>query len=150
MRGSWAGAMGQSQFMPSSFLNYAADFTRDGTKDIWRAKADVWASIANYLKIEGWQYGRPKAVRVNLPKHFEYNEDIEKTYRPLSAFRRNGVTLTENISGDPKVKLIMPDRSSEKQAFVVFENFYVILHWNRSYFFALSAAKLADKIKAAL
>lgn len=150
MRGSWAGAMGQSQFMPSSFLSYAVDHTQDGTKDIWRAKADVWASIANYLKTEGWQNGKPKSVKVILPENFDYNEDIEKTYRPLSDFQNMGVTLTENISGNPNVKLIMPDRSTEKQAFVVFENFYVILHWNRSYFFALSAAKLADKIKAAL
>ena len=150
MRGSWAGAMGQSQFMPSSFLNYAVDHTKDGTKDIWRAKADVWASIANYLQTEGWQTGRPKAVKVILPQGFAYNEDIEKTYRPLNDFRAMGVKLQENISGNPNVKLIMPDRSTEKQAFVVFENFYVILHWNRSYFFALSAAKLADKIKAAL
>ena len=143
MRGSWAGAMGQSQFMPSSFLSYAVDHTQDGTKDIWRAKADVWASIANYLKTEGWENGRPKVVQVTLPDGFEYNEDIEKTYRPLSEFRENGVQLMENIVGNPNVKLIMPDRSEERQAFIVFDNFYVILHWNRSYFFALSVAKIS-------
>ncbi|MEM6602972.1 MAG: lytic murein transglycosylase [Pseudomonadota bacterium] len=151
MKGSWAGAMGQSQFMPSSFLNYAVDFSKDGTKDIWRAKSDVWASIANYLQTEGWQFGKPKAVAVQLPIDFTYDEEIyAKHYRPLSEFKNMGVRLFENVSGNPNVKLIKPDRSTENQAFIAFENFDVIMHWNRSHFFALTVAKLADKIKARL
>ncbi len=151
MIGSWAGAMGQSQFMPSSFLRYAVDYTGDGTADIWRAKADVWASIANYLATEGWALNKPTTLPVTLPNGFEITEKLEKEYRPLSELKAMGVTIhygQNNSSNDNSmVKLIAPDRSVNKQAFVVFKNFDVLLHWNRSYFFALTAAKLGDKIR---
>ena len=148
MIGSWAGAMGQSQFMPSSFLKYAQDYTQDGSKDIWNAKADVWASIANYLRTEGWQMGQPTSVQAFLPVGFVYDETVEKNYRPLSDYLAMGVKLSSNVMGNPQVKIIKPDRSLTNASFVVFDNFYVILHWNRSYFFALTALALGDKIRA--
>lgn len=150
MIGSWAGAMGQSQFMPSSFLKYAVDYTGDGSKDIWNAKADVWASIANYLRTEGWQMGQPKAIQVFLPDGFVYDETVEKVYRPLSDYLAMGVTLSASVLGNPQVKIIKPDRSVSNASFVVFQNFDVVLHWNRSYFFALTALALGDKIRAGL
>ncbi|MFT6072140.1 MAG: membrane-bound lytic murein transglycosylase B [Alphaproteobacteria bacterium] len=147
MIGSWAGAMGQSQFMPSSFLNYAVDFTQDGTADIWRAKADVWASIANYLQTEGWQYGKPTKIPAILPQNFKITENMEKNDRPLRSYYQMGVKAFYRGRDNPMVRVIAPDRSAKKQAFVTFNNFYVLLHWNRSYFFALTAADLAEKIR---
>jgi membrane-bound lytic murein transglycosylase B len=147
MIGSWAGAMGQSQFMPSSFLRYAVDYTGDGTADIWRAKADVWASIANYLATEGWALNKPTTLPVTLPNGFEITEKLEKEYRPLSELKAMGITIHYGQNDNPLVKLIAPDRSVNKQTFIVFKNFDVLLHWNRSYFFALTAAKLGDNIR---
>ena len=149
MIGSWAGAMGQSQFMPSSFLKYAVDFTGDGTADIWRAKADVWASIANYLATEGWDFNKSVAIAVTLPKGFVITEALEKEYRPISELKQMGIQYNYQSSDNPLVKLIAPDRSLYKQSFIVFKNFDVLMHWNRSYFFALTAAKLGDKIRDA-
>ena len=150
MQGSWAGAMGQCQFMPSSFLNYAVDYTGDGTKDIWNARGDVWASIANYLKTEGWQFGKPKYIQVQLPASFIYDENIEKNYRPLSEFVKMGVNIPYNTDMNMQAKLIKPDRSTTNAAFIVFKNFDTILHWNKSYFFALTGLKLSEDIKNAL
>ncbi len=149
MRGSWAGAMGQSQFMPSSFLKYAVDYTGDGTSDIWRAKPDVWASIARYLSTEGWDFNKPTTLSVMLPVGFKVTEALEKEYRPLSELKAMGIQIPYNGNDNPLVKLIVPDRSVQKQSFVVFKNFDVLLHWNRSYFFALTAAKLGDMIRTA-
>jgi membrane-bound lytic murein transglycosylase B len=148
MKGSWAGAMGQSQFMPSSFLKYAIDYSKDGSADIWQSKSDVWASIANYLATEGWQMGQPTTVKATLPAGFVITESLEKEYRPLSEIKDMGITVHENVKDTTLVKLIAPDRSEQKQAFIIYNNFDVLLHWNRSYFFALTAAKLGDLIKA--
>jgi len=150
MLGSWAGAMGQSQFMPSSFLSYAVDYTGDGTADIWRAKPDVWASIGNYLHTEGWKFGKPTKIPAILPPNFKITEDFEKNDRTLPALHQLGVKAFYRGNDNPAVRLIEPDRSSHKQAFVTFKNFYVLLHWNRSYFFALTAADLAEKIRIQL
>jgi membrane-bound lytic murein transglycosylase B len=149
MIGSWAGAMGQSQFMPSSFLKYAVDYTGDGTADIWRAKADVWASIANYLATEGWDFSKPTIMPVTLPHNFIITDALEKEYRPLSELRAMGIHVDYQRHDNPLVKLIAPDRSVNKQSFIVYKNFDVLLHWNRSYFFALTAAKLGDMIREA-
>lgn len=149
MKGSWAGAMGQCQFMPSSFLKYAVDYTGDGTKDIWKSQKDTWASIANYLHTEGWTMGASKYIKViSTPKNFIYNEDIEKNYRPISEFLKMGVVLNEPIDPNTQAKFIKPDRSTTNAAFVILKNFDVILHWNRSYFFALTAGRLSNAIKS--
>lgn len=150
MIGSWAGAMGQSQFMPSSFLQYAVDYTRDGTADIWRAKADVWASIGNYLSTEGWRMGANVTMPVKLPKNFTVTEKLEKEYNSIAMLQKLGVQFPKSAPLYATAKLIVPDRSTQHQAFIAFKNFDVLLHWNRSYFFALTASKLAQKIKMAM
>jgi membrane-bound lytic murein transglycosylase B len=147
MTGSWAGAMGQSQFMPSSFLRYAVDFTKDGTADIWRAKPDVWASIANYLSTEGWDFDKPVTLPVTLPQGFVITENLEKEYHALSEIRAMGIQVAYAGNDNPLVKVIAPDRSLNKQSFIVFKNFSVLMHWNKSYFFGLTAAKLGDMIR---
>ncbi len=148
MVGSWAGAMGQCQFMPSSFLAYAVDFDGDGRKDIWNSKEDVFASAANYLSRSGWRndqtWGRP----VKLPKLFDlYLADL-KLRKRLSEWQRMGVRRA-NGADLPKRDLMASVVLAEGQAgpaFVVYNNYRAILKWNRSTFFAVAVGSLADRI----
>jgi len=150
MLGSWAGAMGQCQFMPSSFLAYAQDGNQDGKKDIWKDKADVFASIANYLRSVGWQKGYTWGREVVLTQNIAAGQKgFEKSKgKSLAEWEKLGV---RRVNGHPLPKvdiqawLIQPD--SEKGAsYLVYNNFRAIMHWNRSYYFALSVSQLADKI----
>ena len=146
MTGSWAGAMGQCQFMPSSFINYATDWDKDGSKNIWTSKADVFASAANYLKRVGWSnkitWGR-KVFIGNLKGKFD------EKYNLLSNWASNGV-LKANKEKLPNVKLkarlIIPD-GYEKYGYLVYKNFDSLLNWNRSNYFAIAVGKLSDSIK---
>ncbi len=148
MVGSWAGAMGQCQFMPSSFLAYAVDFDGDGRKDIWNSKEDVFASAANYLSRSGWRndqtWGRP----VKLPQSFDlYLADL-KLRKRLSEWQRMGVRRA-NGADLPKRDLMASVVLAEGPAgpaFVVYNNYRAILKWNRSTFFAVAVGSLADRI----
>lgn len=149
MRGSWAGAMGQNQFMPSSFFNYAVDYDGDGHKDIWGNLPDVLASIANYLKTEGWQTGEPWGHAVRLPDNFATNLASRTNKQPVMTWRQMGVTL---VDGSPlpmtpaKGAIILPVEGQPQPAFLVYKNFDVIMHWNKSTYFATTVGRLADKI----
>lgn len=149
--GSWAGAMGQSQFMPSSFLTYAVDFDGDGKKDIWSNPADVFASIANYLKSEGWNGSYTWGRQVKIPK------DFDLTLSGLSKNKMQTVTQWQELgvrrfdSSDlPKVNLpaslIMPDDENGR-IYLVYSNFHTLMRWNRSTYFGVSVSYLADRIK---
>lgn len=149
MKGSWAGAMGQSQFMPSSFDNFAVDYDGDGHKDIWGTKADVFASIANYLSRSGWNnsetWGRP----VNLPADFDkslVDSKIKKTMREwetLGVTRRDGSPLpSRNLVS----QLIVPGDGELAPAYLAYSNYEVILKWNRSSYFATAVGTLAEAI----
>lgn len=153
LRGSWAGAMGQSQFMPTSFLAYAADGDADGKKDIWKNESDVFASTANYLKRHDWVTGQNWGQRVVLT---EILPPLELSARGLS--RHKTVAEWEEIGvvaaseKDPvsdnkqeKARLYIPNGPSG-EAFLVYSNFDTILDWNRSSFFAYSVLALADEI----
>ncbi len=148
MVGSWAGAMGQCQFMPSSFLAYAVDFDGDGRKDIWNSKEVVFASAANYLSRSGWRndqtWGRP----VKLPQSFDlYLADL-KLRKRLSEWQRMGVRRA-NGADLPKRDLMASVVLAEGPAgpaFVVYNNYRAILKWNRSTFFAVAVGSLADRI----
>ena len=154
MSGSWAGAMGQSQFMPSSFLKYAVDITGDGTRDIWRAKSDVWGSIANYLRTEGWQKGARWSVPARFPSDMNALNlsETETDAKPLSYWASKGISPKLPVSGSPdtvKARFVVPKRSTGV-AYLTFENFDTIMHWNKSHFFAVSVGTLADKIARAI
>ena len=146
MTGSWAGAMGQCQFMPSSFINYANDWNKDGTKNIWTSKPDVFASAANYLKRVGWSnkitWGR-KVYIGNLNKKFN-----SKKFYFLKDWNKKGV-LNENKEKLPQVnvkaRLIIPDKYG-KYGYLVYSNFESLLNWNRSNYFAIAVGKLSDSI----
>jgi len=146
MTGSWAGAMGQCQFMPSSFLNYASDWNKDGNKDIWNSKPDVFASAANYLKRVGWSNKITWGRKVYLGN---YNNKVKKnTYTLLKNWSSYGI-LNENKEKLPQVnikaRLVIPDNYG-KYGYLVYKNFDALLNWNRSNYFAIAVGKLSDTI----
>ncbi|WP_416775797.1 lytic murein transglycosylase [Xenorhabdus budapestensis] len=150
LKGSWAGAMGQSQFMPTSYLTYAADGNGDGKIDIWNNKEDVFASTANYLRKEGWQEGLPWGYVVSLPDNFDKTlEGIKvKQGKTISQWQVLGVFSHEfaHLPNKTKGWIIITD-GAEPRVFWVTQNFRTIMHWNRSYYFALSVSMMADGIE---
>tara|TARA_B100001964_G_scaffold193346_1_gene216491 strand:- start:571 stop:1026 length:456 start_codon:yes stop_codon:yes gene_type:complete len=149
MVGSWAGAMGQCQFMPSSFLAYAVDFDGDGRKDIWNSKGDVFASAANYLSRSGWRNDQTWGRAVKLPQIFDPDLADLKLQKRLSEWQRMGVRKTNG--GDlPKrdlmASVVLTGRPAGP-AFVVYNNYRTILKWNRSTLFAVAVGSLADRIE---
>ena len=148
MVGSWAGAMGQCQFMPSSFLSFAVDYDGDGRKNIWTSKADVFASAANYLARSGWKddqtWGRP----VRLPGDFDSALAGLGVKKRLSEWQRLGVRNADGgdlPSRDLKASVVFTEGPGSS-AFVVYNNYRTILKWNRSTFFAVAIGSLADRI----
>jgi len=147
MIGSWAGAMGHTQFMPSSWKGYAADFEGDGKRDIWTNIPDALASTANYLAKHGWTKGHAWGYEVKLPKGLD-KRLVNKDGITLAKWTELGVT---RIDGSPfprpgdKAVLKMPAGASGA-AFLVLKNFYVIKRYNNSDFYALAVGHLADRI----
>ena len=147
MKGSWAGAMGQTQFMPSSFLSYSQDYNGDGKRDIWNTRADVFASIANYLRQVGWDGNATWGKKVKLPEGFD--KSFIKKDKKLSEWQALGV---RNINGndlpahDMVAMLSMPG-GKDGDAFLVYNNYKNILKWNRSDYFATAVGKLSDSIE---
>jgi membrane-bound lytic murein transglycosylase B len=149
MRGSWAGAMGQSQFMPSSYLAYAVDFDGDGRADIWNSRADVFASIANYLVRAGWKGDETWGRAARLPAGFSRElVDHNKVTKSLSEWQALGVRAADggDLPGrDMPASIVQPDGEAGR-AFLVYNNFRSIMRWNRSVNFATSVGLLADSI----
>ena len=148
MVGSWAGAMGQSQFMPSSFVQYAVDYDRDGRRDIWGTQGDVFASAANYLAQARWTTGETWGRRVRLPAGFDpalTGLKIEKKladWQALGLRRADGGDLPQAaISGS----VVMPGGEGGP-AYLVYGNYRTIMRWNRSFYFATAVGLLADSI----
>ena len=149
MKGSWAGAMGQSQFMPSSYIQYAQDFDKDGIKNIWDSHPDIFASIAYYLQSFGWDYSKTwgREVIANEKVLELINLDDLKD-KPLSYWDQIGFKKT-NGKKLPKVNilatLLLPDGLNGKK-FLVYNNFNVIKKYNASNYYSLSVGLLADGI----
>lgn len=164
MKGSWAGAMGQSQFMPSSFLAYAQDGDGDGKKDIWTNELDVFASIAYYLKRQGWNNSLTWGREVKLPAGFDAAHAIQRgslarnewlgrwdasarsmaDWHKLGVRRLNGEALPQR---EISAALVLPD-GPKGRAFLAYDNYKSLMHWNRSYYFVTSVGYLADLIVA--
>jgi membrane-bound lytic murein transglycosylase B len=152
MKGSWAGAMGNFQFMPSSFENFAVDYDGDGKRDIWTNKGDAFASAANYLAKSGWRNDQTWGRAVKLPAGFDASVVAKKTRKTISEWQALGVRRLDG--GDlPKRALkasivIAMNKRTEKigRAFMVYNNYRVTLKWNRSTFFAVAVGTLADRI----
>ena len=146
MTGSWAGAMGQCQFMPSSFINYANDWDKDGSKNIWTSKPDVFASAANYLNKVGWSDKITWGRKVYIG---QFNKELkENKYYLLNKWSSSGI-LNENKKKLPNVKimarLIIP-KDYGNYGYLVYSNFDSLLNWNRSNYFAIAVGKLSDSI----
>ena len=146
MRGSWAGAMGQTQFMPSSFMKYAVDFNGGGAKDIWTSTPDALASTANYLKQFGWKAGIPWGMEVVLPEGFDFKLADRKARRSFAAWAALGVKpAVEGQTPRGEAALFLP-AGAQGPAFLVTDNFEVIKKYNNSDSYALGVALLGDRI----
>ena len=154
MNGSWAGAMGQSQFMPSSFRQYAEDYNNDGKRDIWNTQSDVFASAANYLSSVGWQDDMTWGRQVKLPskglaspaKAMALHDN--KTKKTLPEWAELGITSADGsaLPTRPlKARLILPD-GADGPAYLAYANYEAILRWNRSNYFAIAVGTLADSM----
>jgi len=155
MKGSWAGAMGQSQFMPSSFVQYAQDYDGDGRRDIWSTQADVFASAANYLKRVGWRDDITWGRQVQLPTSGKASRDNSmalhdnKIWKGLNDWATLGVTSFDGSalpSRDIQARLVMPD-GKDGPAYLAYKNFEAILKWNRSNYFAIAVGTLSDSMR---
>jgi membrane-bound lytic murein transglycosylase B len=161
MQGSWAGAMGQPQFMPSSYLEWAEDFDGDGRRDIWSSEADVFASIANYLKGHGWRSGESWGREVHIPlaaarkiaSTVERRDGACQARRdmtvalPISTWRALGVLGTNGrpiAASDDEAWLV----SGKARHFLVYRNYDALLEYNCAHAYAITAALLADRIAA--
>ncbi len=148
MKGSWAGAMGQSQFMPSSFMNFAYDFDGDGAKDIWNTSADVFASAANYLSGVGWKSDITWGREVRLPDGFDPALADLKVVKQLSEWQSLGVRRADGRdlpARDIPASVIFPGKVGGP-AYLVYDNYRALLRWNRSLYFATAVGLLSDQI----
>ena len=147
LKSSWDGGMGQTQFEPSAYIHYAVDYDHDGFKNIWTSFPDVFASIANFLHLNGWEGTQNWGIEVKVPKNFPTklaNKHIKYTinkWRQLGVRQLNGEKLTM-IKG--KAALLLPN-GIKGRAFLVYSNFDVLLRWNNTTFEALVTGILSDK-----
>ncbi|MCF6291084.1 MAG: lytic murein transglycosylase [Desulfobacterales bacterium] len=148
MRGSWAGAMGQLQFMPSTFVRFAVDHDGDGRKDIWTSLPDIFSSAANFLASSGWQKNKTWGQEVRLPDNFDLalaDLKIKKTRQQWQELGVSGMDGRDLAPADDIASLMLPAGVSGP-AFLVFRNYRVILNWNRSHLYAIAVGHLADRL----
>jgi len=149
LRGSWAGAMGQIQFMPSTFYNFAVDYNGDNRIDIWNDLGDAFASAGNYLARSGWNKGQDWGHEVKLPKKFDRRLIGLETRKTLQEWKALGVRPSGGPSLATEIRLaasiIRPD-GRKGRAFLVYDNFRIILKWNRSLYFGVAVGLLAHGI----
>ena len=146
LRGSWAGALGNFQFLPSVYRDHAVDADGDGRRDLWASLPDAAESAAAFLRARGWQPGERWGREVSLPADFDYALGGET--RPLGEWRDRGLRRADGGPlpvADLDARLIIP-AGADGPAFVVYENFDVIMRWNPSRFYALSVGLLADRL----
>lgn len=151
MTGSWAGAMGQTQFIPTTYNEYAVDFDGNGKRDIWHTEADALASAANYLKASNWQSGSPWGMEVRLPENFDYALADMSIRKPISEWSSLGITnaqrrpLSSQLQGQ-QATLMLP-AGYRGPAFLVMNNFRSILRYNNSTSYALAIGLLAERLQ---
>ena len=150
MEGSWAGAMGHFQFMPSTFNAYAVDYNGDGKIDIWHSFEDAIASAANYLSSMGWQAGQDWGEEVSLPWNFDYALSGRQYQKTIKEWRKLGVRGKDGkplkLKDEWKASIILPE-GKKGHAYLITDNFRKIMVWNRSENYALAVGMLADYIK---
>lgn len=159
LKGSWAGAVGNPQFLPSVYLTTATDGDGNGTRDIWNSRADTLASIANYFRLAGWRTGEPWGVSASVPSGFNWSQVRNRLVSPtcpavyarhsawkaVAEWRRMGVTPLAPIGENTLAALFQPDGEGTP-AYLLTGNYRVILQYNCSNYYALSVGLLADEI----
>ncbi len=151
MKGSWAGAMGQTQFIPTTYLAHAIDFTGDGKRDIWGSSEDALGSTANYLKVSGWNSKLQWGYEVTLPKRFDYTQADLSIKKSMKAWYKTGVRSIRNKIPNTKDKasIFMP-AGHMGPVFLVTENFRSILRYNTANIYALTAGLLSEQLQGEL
>jgi len=148
MMGSWAGAMGQVQFIPSTFRAFAVDHDGDGRRDLWNSLPDIFASAANYLSSEGWKGDETWGREIKLPGGFDWNLTEPGTKKPLAEWQKLGVRRADGGDlprADMSGAIVLP-AGHQGPAFLVYGNFRTTMIWNRSTLYALAIGHLADRI----
>jgi membrane-bound lytic murein transglycosylase B len=149
MTGSWAGAMGQVQFMPSTFLSYAVDYTGSGRRDIWHSDADALASGANFLEHLGWKRGELWGREVMLPPRFDADLAKPDNLQTVGTWSSLGLTVPDGSrlpESEMMASVVLPDGPGGR-AFLAYDNFRVIMRWNHSTYFATSIGLLSNAIE---
>ncbi len=149
MTGSWAGAMGHTQFIPTSYLAYAVDFTGDGKRDIWSDNpADALASTAAYLARFGWRKGQPWGVEVSLPKGFDYGLSGERIKKSVADWTALGIrdAAGRKIPEHGAASILLP-AGAQGVPFMIFQNFHVIERYNKADAYVIAVGHLSDRIK---
>lgn len=147
--GSWAGAMGHTQFIPTTYNAHAVDWTGDGKRDIWNSVPDALASTASYLQKSGWKSGRPWGWEVKLPANFDYEHSAPAKRRTIAKWKKLGIVPANGTAFGAKneiARLILP-AGAKGPAFLVTANFKAILAYNASISYALAVGHLADRIR---
>jgi membrane-bound lytic murein transglycosylase B len=148
--GSYAGAMGMGQFMPSSYREYAVDFDSDGNRDLWRSKADVVGSVANYLHRYGWQPGQPVTRRAIASQGAAFKEISTRNFTPtltVSEWREKGFVSSGDLPPDLPAAVLKLVEEKRNTYWLTFKNFYVITRYNRSPRYAMAVYELSQEIK---
>ena len=149
LKGSWAGAMGHTQFIPTTFNKYGVDFSGDGQRDIWRSMSDALASAANYLSQSGWETGQPWGYEVELPKDFDYSQTGLGVKKLTGEWVGIGVSRLDGAKFDQwalEASVIVP-AGANGPAFLVFKNFRMIMRYNNAISYALAVGYLSDRLQ---
>ena len=149
--GSYAGAMGYGQFIPSSYRHYAVDFDEDGKRDLWTSKADIIGSVANYFEEHGWTAGAPVAVLADVQGD-DYQTVLEIGYKPntvLDAMRHDGITPRTPLPDELLAALIAFEQENGPEYWLGFNNFYAITRYNHSPLYAMAVYQLSEEIRDA-
>ena len=148
--GSYAGAMGMGQFMPSSYREYAVDFDEDGSRDLWRSTADVVGSVANYLHRHGWQPGQPVTKRAIASEGAAFDEISTRGFKPsltVAQWQEKGFTSSNELPPDLPAAVLKLKEKKRNTYWLTFKNFYVITRYNRSPRYAMAVYELSQEIK---
>ena len=150
-KGSYAGAMGYGQFIPSSYRHYAVDFSADGKRDLWDSPQDIIGSVANYFRRHGWQQGQPVAALAQVDGN-DYHKVLKLGYKPntlLNALRHDGITPLGDYPDELLAALIKFDQEQGPEYWLGFNNFYTITRYNRSPLYAMAVYQLSEEIRTA-
>lgn len=149
MTGSWAGAMGHTQFVPTTYRAFAVDFDKDGRRDVWGTLGDALGSTAAYLKKSGWRFGEPWGYEVRLPAGYDYLQTGLGVIQPMPVWQGLGITRRDGLpfpDGLPEGSVLLPT-GAKGPAFLVLPNFRALLHYNSNVTYGIAAGLLADRLE---